>query len=385
MMKILILSIIDPRSSAHNRLHYLIEALREQHEVTILTVRDHWKEEQDAHGVFLRDSRKVLDSVKVISFTKRKIHPVWQEALSFFTLTKVIRRNGLDKVDCVLNYNSIVSGVVVGSFFRKRNIPIIVDFADDLAGLVRHSPQLPIPLRHIASWVAAYMVRRVCKSATRMVVAARPLLRHIPPAKHAITTVIPNGVYLKQFRSQATPYHSLQRPYLLGYVGVLREWVDFTPVFRTIARLRTEGHAISLVIVGKEGRYHEVIASASRNGISNYVKFLGSRSYQEIPKLIHSFNAGIIPFVINDVTIGALPLKLFEYAAASIPIISSPLPEVKRIAGGVVEYAQSEEEWYSACLRLMRIRVSPQYMFLQQYDWSIITKQYVSLIQSAMT
>ena len=43
----------------------------------------------------------------------------------------------------------------------------------------------------------------------------------------------------------------------------------------------------------------------------------------------------LLPFVDNELTRNANPLKLREYMAAGLPVVASPLPEVVRYAGRV--------------------------------------------------
>ena len=41
----------------------------------------------------------------------------------------------------------------------------------------------------------------------------------------------------------------------------------------------------------------------------------------------------LLPFVNNELTVNANPLKLREYLAAGLPVIASPIPEVARYKG----------------------------------------------------
>ena len=42
------------------------------------------------------------------------------------------------------------------------------------------------------------------------------------------------------------------------------------------------------------------------------------------------FDVGLIPFRMNELTLRVNPLKLREYLAAGLPVVSTPLPEVLR-------------------------------------------------------
>ncbi len=53
---------------------------------------------------------------------------------------------------------------------------------------------------------------------------------------------------------------------------------------------------------------------------------------------------GIIPFVVNALTVNVNPIKLREYLAAGLPVVSTRLPEIEPY-GEVVHLASSESEF----------------------------------------
>lgn len=59
------------------------------------------------------------------------------------------------------------------------------------------------------------------------------------------------------------------------------------------------------------------------------VSFLGQISHMELIPHLQSSNVSIIPFVVNDVTEACSPLKCFEYLGASLPVVTTALPEIK--------------------------------------------------------
>jgi glycosyltransferase involved in cell wall biosynthesis len=52
-----------------------------------------------------------------------------------------------------------------------------------------------------------------------------------------------------------------------------------------------------------------------------------------LPAYCRAFDVGLIPFRVDALTVRANPLKLREYLAAGLPVVSSDLPEVRKYAG----------------------------------------------------
>ena len=158
------------------------------------------------------------------------------------------------------------------------------------------------------------------------------------------TYFIPHGVDLAHFSralDTATPVPSdlasLPRP-VVGFFGLIAEWVDLSLV-RSVALAQPDW---SIVLIGR-------IATdlAPLEGLSN-VHLLGPRPYGELPAYCRGFDAGIVPFRMSELTLRANPLKLREYLAAGLPVVSTPLPEVARYEG-LVHLAAGETE-FVACL-----------------------------------
>lgn len=111
----------------------------------------------------------------------------------------------------------------------------------------------------------------------------------------------------------------LPRP-VVGFFGLLADWVDLDLV-RALATARPHW---SFVLVGKQAT-----GVGAVRGLPN-VHLLGQKPYGTLPAYCRGFDVGIIPFRTNDLTLRANPLKLREYLAAGLPVVSTPLPEVAR-------------------------------------------------------
>jgi teichuronic acid biosynthesis glycosyltransferase TuaH len=62
-------------------------------------------------------------------------------------------------------------------------------------------------------------------------------------------------------------------------------------------------------------------------------RYAGMLGLDALAELAGQCAVGLIPYAINAYTTGVSPLKCFEYLSAGLPILSTPLPEVARLAG----------------------------------------------------
>ena len=97
----------------------------------------------------------------------------------------------------------------------------------------------------------------------------------------------------------------------------------------------------SFVLVGKQ-----TTGLSAVRGLPN-VHLLGQKRYTLLPAYCRGFDVGIIPFRTSDLTLRANPLKLREYLAAGLPVVSTPLPEVARY-GPLVHLAEGAPAFIQA-------------------------------------
>jgi glycosyltransferase involved in cell wall biosynthesis len=56
------------------------------------------------------------------------------------------------------------------------------------------------------------------------------------------------------------------------------------------------------------------------------IHLLGPRSYTELPDILRAADAGLIPYRRNTLTESIFPMKVYEYLAAGLPVVATPLP-----------------------------------------------------------
>jgi len=122
---------------------------------------------------------------------------------------------------------------------------------------------------------------------------------------------------------------------IIGFFGLIEEWIDQD----LITHLAKSRPSWSFVFIGRTATNVDIISS-----ISN-VYLLGPRPYLEIPSYAKVFDVAIIPFIVNELTLNSNPLKLREYLAAGLPVVSTPLPEICKYDEPMVYIATTPDEF----------------------------------------
>lgn len=112
---------------------------------------------------------------------------------------------------------------------------------------------------------------------------------------------------------------------VFGFFGLIHHWVDLA-LIAEVARLRP---AYMFVLIGEAK-----VNVSELMGLPN-VLLPGRRPYAALPAYCAAFDAGLLLFAQSAMTRNVNPIKMLEYLAAGLPIVSSPLPEAERYAGPI--------------------------------------------------
>ena len=115
---------------------------------------------------------------------------------------------------------------------------------------------------------------------------------------------------------------NLPKP-IIGFHGLLTDWVDFE-LIKKIAGHFKDG---SVVLVGKITFDAEKKIKILDN-VPN-IHFLGRKPYEQLPAYCKGFDTALNPFVLNELTRHVNPLKVREYLAAGLQVVSTDIQEVR--------------------------------------------------------
>ena len=380
-MKILITSIIDLKRLQHSRLHQFVKYLSSRHDVTVIGIKDWWRADQcDSEGQdkWFEDDFNRCNRCNICYLTEKRVSPILQELFSANSVRQILR----NEFDVHLNYSTLFSG-----YTAAKKLNTVYDIADDLGAMIRESPQIPVYFRPIGGVMGDLLVKKNIKI-SKLITTITPSLSKLYNVPLNKCKIIPNGVDTEFFRTYDSNLRNQfdLNSFVIGYVGTLREWVDFRPIFSALKEL--DARTI-LLIVGKEGLFDENKALAKEYGLADRVKFIGAVPYSQVPKYISCMDACIIPFKRIAISEHSIPLKLFEYMACEKPVISSKIQGVVKIAKDKVLYANTPEEYIVNINKLvndsnLRLRLGRdgRKFILENYDWRKICKEMEENLQN---
>jgi len=161
---------------------------------------------------------------------------------------------------------------------------------------------------------------RLVEQANVVVVSATRLLEKWQhPGRHVV--LVRNAADFEFYASapRENLLDDLQRP-IVGYFGAIAQWLDA----ELVRRVALERPHYTLVLIG--GVFNVDIAGLEE--LPN-VRFLGQQPYARMPSYLASFDACMIPFVVDEVTAATDPVKFYEYVSLGKPVVATPMPELE--------------------------------------------------------
>ncbi len=148
---------------------------------------------------------------------------------------------------------------------------------------------------------------------------------------------LPQGVDFAHFADDAAPAPPQTGHKVLGFFGLLAEWVDFELIEAT-ARAHLDWQ---FEFLGPVRYCPDAIRTLSNVTLREPVP------YAALPAAIKHWHAAWIPFEVSELTAAVNPLKLREYLAAGLPTACTPLPEALVFGDGVsiISDCQGVGDW----------------------------------------
>jgi len=304
-------------------------------------------------------------------------------------LTKIINIVKKYDINVIINENIFLSHLYN---IIPNNVLKVFDFSDffpDSATIYYpHSP-----LKDFSYGLAWFLTKCNLENADICISPSKTLLKMAKERGCNKEFFLPNSVdtefYVYSHRYRMSIRRKLKiRPndVVFVIVGVVEPWIDFEIVFEGLKMLKSiyKDH-VKLLIVGSSitGYDKSLKMIIKEKGLEGIVYFTDYLPTSDVPKYLSAADIGVISYVgeqINSVV--RLPVKFFIYSSMSLPVLSTPLPEISSLNPRHVMFFNSAEEFFRLAVKLLEnrdeIAILRKYarVFAKKYDIRKIIEEF---------
>ncbi len=355
-MKVVVLSYYNPWISGggHRPVCVLEEDLKKGHEVVFIFESLAETEYMPSFGLYNNPNLKLVRRDK-ISGAFEAMNSQAKDIVSEEYLLDIWRP------DYIRSHNPVGSYIELLTKCKEKNIPHLYDQMDYWDGF---------PVQPWGECTEdAYIDLAVSNMTISNWLVEKNSLKTLRPF-----VMVPNAIKENFAEELSIPYSEVTQRNLMKrktvvYSGAIwPEWFDWD-IMSYLIEMRPQ---YDFLMIGAynpssdedDGRNVKEIVAKLKS--FDNVSFLGQISHMELIPHLKGSNVSIIPFVVNDVTEACSPLKCFEYLGASLPVVTTALPEIKDYP--MVFTAHSKEEFLELIDSLLEYGVTEeQYMEMKKF------------------
>ncbi len=259
--------------------------------------------------------------------------------------------NGSKLYDCIETINSKIVQKRIMNALNKLNFKpdIIINafnpfFSKASESIFKNTPLVyycydNIDAMQWASKHGSRLEKTLLKSASATVFSSEQLQK--TKSLDINSFVVNNGVDTTNFGIYFNSEVNTAKRKIAGYVGSIDDRIDYALLKATIE----ENMNLDFHFIGKINSQNALELKKYNN-----VTFFGPKSAEDLPGLMSTFDAGLIPFVKNDFTKNIYPMKVNEYLALGIPVIMTDFADLSDLAG-YTEVTKNAKEFSEALNR----------------------------------
>ncbi|MFD2933956.1 glycosyltransferase [Spirosoma flavum] len=230
-----------------------------------------------------------------------------------------------------------------------------------------------------ASWISRHGDRYESRYLQRVdaVITTSETLRRSKSILQPKAYCVKNGVNFDLF-NQARQLAEMQPPAkpIVGYLGTADNRINLDLVEHCVRTMPD----VLFQFIG------EVNEPSIKQRLSSYtnVEFIPPHQPAELPALLSKMKAAMIPFVCNEHTYTIYPLKINEYLAAGLPVVSTPFSILDDF-DGVIELADSPIAFAQALRRALSDtstqRLNERITMAKANSWQRRAEEFEAVIQ----
>lgn len=256
--------------------------------------------------------KKLNDNIYLVNFNNILLNNLLMEELDFINKPKYVQ---LYSTDWKLSKENIEN-------YIKRGYKFIYEYIDHLSPELAGTKDLPKNIidkfEYVMNNKDVYVV--VTADVLRDEVIKRRGKKNLAFSSNGVDYNFfqENGSY--EFEEEFKEILNKGKPIIM-YYGAIAKWFDYKLV-KEIAK--TDKYSIVLFGIKYDESFDEQMHDEEN------IYFLGSRDYKVLKYYASCADVLTIPFIINDITKATSPVKIFEYMALHIPIVTTDMPECRK-------------------------------------------------------
>jgi glycosyltransferase involved in cell wall biosynthesis len=314
-------------------------------------------------------------------------YPLWAPISGRFPLkqfTQFIRQQALNKVLCRLNMAQ----------------PIVWFLRPDMIDLIEEIPSARLFLYHCEDEYTSYHTltpdsrRRIEASEHKLmaqvdavIVVSQKLCQAKKPFNPQ-TWLVPNGVNYQAYATAlADPQlpgdlQAISRP-RLGYSGYISDKLNLI-MLKELAQAHPHWSLVFLGEVGVSGQQAEVWRTLQT--LPN-VHHIGPVEWSQVPHYVKGFDVGLLPYVQDDHSENISPMKLYDYLAAGLPVVSVDIPAAREFSQ-YIHFADNPQCFSQAVQAALADKTAERRQarlnLAAQHSWQARAEQISNLIQTQL-
>jgi glycosyltransferase involved in cell wall biosynthesis len=270
----------------------------------------------------------------------------------------------------------------------------------DMVDLVDEIPSAHLLVYHVVDEYAAYSdhtpvtCRRTEEQEKEMmgrvdavVVVSKKLYEAKRPF-NANTYLVPNGVNYQAYTAALVDSHlpddlRVIKPPRLGYSGLIGDRLNLT----VLKELVQENPEVSLVFLGELSVSRQMETWQALLARPN-VHYLGAVDITQVPHYLKGLDVGLIPYGQSREAENVSPLKLYDYLAAGLPVVSIDFPAAREFST-YIHLTDDSPKNFSHTVRVALTDTTPERRqarrnIAAQHTWEARVEQLSDIIQAQL-
>lgn len=336
-------------------------------------------EDSEVDGVMLRPFPRVMSRAKRLWEVRSRIQPVLRRVAGD---TDIFHFHDPDLLPVMARWN--------------RRVPVVYDVHENYPLEVQHRDFIPRPLRGLAGWTVQQLESHYAKRCSGIVCVVPFQMDRFRSLGKPLCEV--RNYASRDLLETASPDDYDQRLPVIGFTGAHYEANGSLVVLEAAARVREVFPEVKFLIGDRfaSERFREQFESRlSEHALEETVQMEPNVPSPEIMTKLNRFKVAVSPYMDTPKLRRAIPTKIFEYMAASVPVISSDLPLSRELIrddhdgvlvrpGDPGQLADSIIGLLSDPERSRRIGTAGLEAFKDRYCWEAQLDELVCMYQSLL-